>query len=382
MKGKKGAAIPPETVKMKTLECEVLRGSLSPSNTRKFKLSTRHREGNQPLYGISYNFLDSHLFDLFATVGGNRVNVYQCLEEGRIALLQSYVDDDVNESFYTVTWSCNLQGKPLLVAGGVNGVIRVIDVGNEKIHKSIVGHGYSINEIRTQMLEPSLVLSASKDESVRLWNVQTGVCILIFAGAGGHRNEVLSADFHPSDKYRISSCGMDNTVKIWSMEDYWTNVEKSFAWTDLPSKFPTKFVQYPLFMAKVHTNYVDCNRWLGDFILSKSVQNEMVLWEPIIKDQPPGEGSADVLQKYPVPECDMWFIKFSCDFHYKAAAIGNKEGKIFVWDLQSSPPVLITRLCHGTKSTIRQTAMSYDGKTILSCSDDGYICRWDEDTTS
>lgn len=31
-----------------------------------------------------------------------------------------------------------------------------------------------------------------QDESVRLWNVQTGICILIFAGAGGHRNEVLS----------------------------------------------------------------------------------------------------------------------------------------------------------------------------------------------
>lgn len=31
-----------------------------------------------------------------------------------------------------------------------------------------------------------------QDESVRLWNVHTGICILVFAGAGGHRNEVLS----------------------------------------------------------------------------------------------------------------------------------------------------------------------------------------------
>lgn len=40
-----------------------------------------------------------------------------------------------DESFYTVTWACNVDGTPLLVAGGINGIIRVIDVGNEKIHK-------------------------------------------------------------------------------------------------------------------------------------------------------------------------------------------------------------------------------------------------------
>lgn len=40
-----------------------------------------------------------------------------------------------DESFYTVSWACNIDGSPFLVAGGINGVIRVIDAGKEKLHK-------------------------------------------------------------------------------------------------------------------------------------------------------------------------------------------------------------------------------------------------------
>ncbi|CAL0322718.1 unnamed protein product [Lupinus luteus] len=363
-------------------------GSLTSSKKKDYRITNRIQEGKRPIYAIVFNFLDSRYFNVFATVGLNRVTVYQCLEGGVIAVLQSYADDAKDESFYTVSWACSVDGSPFLVAGGLSGVIRVIDAGNEKIHKSFVGHGDSINEIRTQSLKPSLIASASKDESVRIWNVHTGVCILILAGAGGHRNEALSVDFHPSDVYRLASCGMDGTVKIWSMKEFWPNVEKSFTWTDLPSKFPTKYVQFPIFSVTVHTSYVDCTRWLGDFILSKfimshfqSVQNEIVLWEPKMKEQGQGEGSADILQKYPCPECDIWFMKFSCDFHYKSAAIGNREGKIYVWELQSSPPVLLAKLSHAqSKSAIRQTAMSFDGSTILSCCEDGTIWRWDDVT--
>ncbi|XP_024967288.1 polycomb group protein FERTILIZATION-INDEPENDENT ENDOSPERM isoform X1 [Cynara cardunculus var. scolymus] len=378
-----------------TLGCEPAVGSLAPSKKRDYRVTNRLQEGKRPIYAVVFNFIDSRYYNVFATVGGNRVTVYQCLEGGVIAVLQSYIDEDKDESFYTVSWACDADGTPLLVAGGINGIIRVIDAGNEKIHKSFVGHGDSVNEIRTQALRPSLVLSASKDESVRLWNVQTGICILIFAGAGGHRNEVLSVDFHPSDIYRIASCGMDNTVKIWSMKEFWTYVERSFTWEELPSQFPTKYVQFPVLIASIHTNYVDCIRWLGDFILSKvndcliqSVDNEFILWEPKMKEQSPGEGTVDILQKYPVPECDIWFIKLSCDFHYNTAAIGlynsgNREGKIFVWELQTSPPSLIARLSHvQSKSPIRQTAMSFDGSTILSCCEDGTIWRWDTVATS
>ncbi|KAL5698284.1 Polycomb group protein fie2 [Ranunculus cassubicifolius] len=329
------------------LGCEPVVGTLTSSKKREYRVTNRLQEGKRPLYAIAFNFVDDRYYNVFATAGGHRVTAYQCLEGGVIAVLQSYVDEDKDESFYTLTWACNTEGHPLLVAGGLNGIIRVIDTSSEKIHKSFLGHGDSINEIRTHPLKPALVISASKD-------------------------------FHPSDMYRIASCGMDNTVKIWSMKEFWTYVEKSFTWTGVPSKYPTKYVQFPILNALIHTNYVDCTRWLGDFILSKSVDNEIVLWEPKTKEQSPGESAVDIIQKYPVPECDIWFIKFSCDFHSKTAAIGNREGKIFVWELQSSPPALVARLSNiHSKSAIRQTATSHDGSTILACTEEGQIWRWD-----
>lgn len=43
--------------------------------------------------------------------------------------------DQKDESFYTLSWACSIDGSPFLVAGGINGIIRVIDTGSEKIHK-------------------------------------------------------------------------------------------------------------------------------------------------------------------------------------------------------------------------------------------------------
>ncbi|XP_059153867.1 polycomb protein EED-like [Physella acuta] len=399
-----------------TLRCRAI--NRNKRQTKKCKLQFKctnylKEDHGQPLFGIQINLVMKETDPiLFATVGHNRVTIYECHDGGRIKLLQSYADPCTEENFYCCAWSFDdASGQPILAVAGVRGIIRIISPTMGQCIKQFVGHGNAVNELKFKPKDNNLLLSVSKDHDLRVWNVKTGVCAVIFGGVDGHRDEVLSADFNLSGT-KIVSCGMDHSLKVWNLQK--ADIKKALldSHSYSPAKnddpFPTEYCHFPDFSTRdIHRNYVDCVRWLGNLVLSKSCENCIVCWRPgshhdplkVKCDEPakvrceepakmkcdePGKGKSDdnvwVLHRFEYKECEIWYMRFSLDYNQQVMALGNQVGHIFVWDLEVDDPTQtrFTKLSHHKcNSAIRQTALSKDGNIMLAVSDDGSIWRWD-----
>ncbi|EFJ49895.1 polycomb group protein, partial [Volvox carteri f. nagariensis] len=368
-------------------------------------LQEDHRE---PIFCVTFNNFDMAHRDVFATVGQHRVRVRARGRRGSEAGSGGGAEGDIGEKFYCCKWSVDEEsGAALLLLAGEKALVRVLDVSRGYLVHTFAGHGKVINDIAVHPSRPRLFLSAAEDESIRLWNIRSRTCVAIFAGEGGHRNKVLSLDFHPWDGERFLSAGMDNAVKIWSLAPIERLIDESDAAVDgcvdsgeggvataagLRRAFPTRVVQQPLFSTlQVHNDYVDCVRWLGDLVLSKSVHDVITLWRPgghELHLRPPPNPSSSPMQNFKLSDSHRtWFVRFSCDVQYSVLACGSARGKVFVFSLlattlagtEGAPRAKLT--APQCKVVVRQTAVSYDGTTILASCDDGSVHRWDRDNS-
>lgn len=187
----------------------------------------------------------------------------------------------------------------LLLAAGEKGIVRVLNVSEGMVERSLIGHGHMINCIAIHPRDGSLAASASDDESVRLWNLRTGSMVAIFAGHRGHRGGVLYVDFDILGE-KMVTCGKDKGVKIWELKHCAHEIETSHVCADKQSPdgysiydeshkrqrlFKPRFVQFPLFSTfLLHDNFVDCAMFVGHFIASKSTSNRILLWQPQADD--------------------------------------------------------------------------------------------------
>mmetsp|Transcript_34907 Transcript_34907/g.75556 ORF Transcript_34907/g.75556 Transcript_34907/m.75556 type:complete len:420 (+) Transcript_34907:273-1532(+) len=377
-------------------------------------------------YSIAFNQIDPRYSHVFAAVGSSRVRFFEAVEVSdeddeesvsgsgsgsadrrtEFRLVQEYreegscrkkvVHDErggerkevTREQFYSCCWSVGMSGDPLLCYGGISGVIKVINFRKKTLDSLIVGHGEAINDLKPHPFMAGVILSAAKDDSVRIWNVQTRTQVMVFAGLEGHRSEVFTADFHPLNGFFVASGGIDYTVKIWDLTQHQSLLDKSFSWDGPPSAFPTAFVQKPTYSCIIHNGYVDCVSWYGDLLLTKSLHNSLILWEAVYGENGVCDG-ARPLMRYHVENCEVFFMKFAVSADHRLVALGNTTGKVFLWDVEGegkkdgNPKGKKARQVMSVgkgkqfqNSVVRMTAFSCDNRYLACCCEDGTIACW------
>ncbi|SCZ88541.1 BZ3500_MvSof-1268-A1-R1_Chr2-1g04478 [Microbotryum saponariae] len=97
-----------------------------------------------------------------------------------------------------------------LVTGGYDKIVRLFDVETGTILKTFTGHSLSISSVMFNPLG-NLIVSGSKDSNVRFWDSVSGLCIRTLNAQLG---EVTSVDM--SDSYLLTS-SRDNSVRLWDV---------------------------------------------------------------------------------------------------------------------------------------------------------------------
>ena len=367
---------------------------------------------------------------------------------------------DTNPSSFLLPYSNTAQnGPPLLCLGGTRGIIKVIDTIRRSLFMTLSGHGNDVTDLKFSPTNEWLLLSASKDETIRLWNVQRGVNVAVFTGHNGHRGQVLSVSWHLSGS-KFASCAMDNMIKLWKVYDddddddnsgkaesecgpVETALRKSQnvipdgcagGESDSNEKFETVFQQFPYFSTnKVHINYVgkhlflacyyyclihhqsdfcstrfalhiiiiDCVQFIGDLILSKSIDNRVVLWKPQYDNEEDKEqdvytthrvpSSILYLREFELENCGSWYVRFeSPPPYHQLLALGNQLGEVKVWHVSGTVNEkyfcnLTTTMGnsssntgdHHNQSTVRMVAFNPHGSSLVAIKDDSTVWMWD-----
>jgi polycomb protein EED len=220
-----------------------------------------------------------------------------------------------------------------------------------------------INDLAISPINPQILASASADNTVRLWNLdsahQKAPCMVVCAGEG-HTDTVLSIAFHASGRYLLSG-GQDHVVSLWRVP---------VLPVDAMAAEELTVIHYPLFStSEVHSEIVDCVSFHGDLVLSKAYQEKyIVLWRitgfdsslptpasssaptnPInnrgtrsafspAPSQPNGFRQYLRLLQFSIPECEQFYMCFSLSSPISSQAahpilaICNSVSQVFFWD--------------------------------------------------
>ncbi len=228
----------------------------------------------------------------------------------------------------------------LALSGSSDNTLRLWEVETGRSVRVLEGHSASVWSVAFSP-DGRLALSGSADNTLRLWEVETGRSVRVLEG---HSDSVLSVAFSPDGRLALSGSA-DNTLRLWEVE-----------------------TGRSVRVLEGHSDRVWSVAFSPDgrLALSGSADNTLRLWEVETgRSVRVLEGHSD----------RVWSVAFSPDG--RLALSGSADNTLRLWEVETGRSV---RVLEGHSDRVLSMAFSPDGRLALSGSADNTLRLWEVET--
>ncbi len=243
-----------------------------------------------------------------------------------------------------------------LALAGDDKRIHILSIKRSKVIIVLEGHTDTIIELCAHPDKPQLLASASKDGTVKLWNIHKQEQLASWSMTAAAPTSLV---FAPSCKSII--CGLSNG----------TLTEITIG---------SKIIEPLKTQDKKHGAAIDCIRWIDrDRLVSKSVDGRLLIWD---------KHSGKVHAELKVSNTNKVPSKFDISQDAQFLCVGNSEGVVTIFKIdtgKATNKLEHKRSRHAVKSCVFSTDTRYDLCTspltvlrnILYVTQDSHLWRFD-----
>jgi WD40 repeat protein len=227
-----------------------------------------------------------------------------------------------------------------IVSGSDDNTLKIWDAQTGQEILTLKGHSNSVNSVGFSP-DGKRIVSGSRDSTLCVWDAEIGQEMLTLEG---HLDWVNSVSFSPDGK-RIVSGSRDSTLKVWDAE---TGQE--------------------MLTLKGHSRGVESVNFSpdGKRIVSGSRDSTLKVWD------------AETGQEMRTLEGHSgWVNSVSFNPDGKRVVSGSGDGTVNVWDTETAQ---LAFTLEGHSGWVNSVNFSPDGKRIVSGSGDGTVKVWDAET--
>ncbi|MEH1778783.1 MAG: serine/threonine-protein kinase [Nostoc sp.] len=232
----------------------------------------------------------------------------------------------------------------ILASGSWDNTIKLWDVNTGKEIRTLTGHANWVNSVAFSP-DGKFLASGSADCTIKLWQVGTGIEIQTLTG---HSDAVSSVAYCPrtpatnsQDRQLVASGSNDYTIKLWQ-----------------------GYTPRNIYTLTGHSFFVNCITFSkdGEIIASGSGDNTIKLWHV---------NTGREIRTLIGHSDSVWSVAFSQDGQFLAS--GSWDNTIKLWHIHSGREI---STLIGHSSYVRCVAFSPDGQTLVSGGDDDTIKIW------